>query len=215
MPKQTFFNLPPDKRQNFLEIAIEEFAENDYQNASISRIVARAQIAKGSFYQYFENKEALYCYLLDLGLQQKAQFLKTAPPDPEMDIFAYLRWLVQAGVRFELTNPKLSQIGYRAAKNDTLPDNFRQQARQGVGAFFAQLVAQGKRQGDIAADVDEDLAAFIFNIIFTELGTYMLKRLPVDESAVPADGRSRFDSPEAEAIFDQVLRILESGIRRV
>ena len=214
MPKQTFFNLPPDKRQLIIEIAIEEFAENDYENASISRIVASAQIAKGSFYQYFENKEALYRYLLDLGLQQKAQFLDTASPDPEMDMFAYLRWLAQAGVRFELTNPKLSQIGYRAVRSDTLPDSFRQQARQGAQAFFAQLVAQGKRQGDIAVDIDEDLAAFIFNVIFTELGAYMLQRLTVKESPEPAGGRSLFDSPEARAIFDQALRILESGMRR-
>ena len=57
MPKQTFFNLPEDKRENLINIAIEEFAENDYQTASISRIVANAGIAKGSFYQYFENKE--------------------------------------------------------------------------------------------------------------------------------------------------------------
>ena len=64
MPKQTFFNLPDDKRQRILDVVIDEFADNDYANVSISRIVARAGIAKGSFYQYFEDKEDLSGYLV-------------------------------------------------------------------------------------------------------------------------------------------------------
>ena len=44
MPKETFFNLPEDKRQAILDLAIEEFAAHDYKNASISRIVERAGI---------------------------------------------------------------------------------------------------------------------------------------------------------------------------
>ena len=45
MPNQTFFNLPDAKREQILQIAIDEFAENDTDSASISRIVARAGIA--------------------------------------------------------------------------------------------------------------------------------------------------------------------------
>ena len=212
MPKQTFFNLPADKRENLIDIAIEEFAENDYQTASISRIVANAGIAKGSFYQYFENKEDLYGYLLELGAQQKAKFLNSKPPDPEMDIFAYLRWLVQGGIRFEFSNRKLSQIGYRAVKSGSLPDAFMEQALASANSFFKQLVAQGKAQGNIDETVDEDVAAFIFNTIFTELGGYMMERLQIEGGFSAKDGRSAFESPEAEAIFDQVLTILQSGM---
>ena len=67
MPKETFFNLPEAKRQRIIDLALAEFAEKDYDTASISRIVSQAGIAKGSFYQYFENKEDLYTYLLTLG----------------------------------------------------------------------------------------------------------------------------------------------------
>ncbi len=214
MPKETFFNLPPDKREKFLEIAIAEFAENDYQNASMSRIVSKAGIAKGSFYQYFVDKEELYRYLLDLGMQEKARFLSTPPPHSPMNVFAYLRWLIQAGVRFELANPYLSQIGYRAVKNGTLPDDLMVQARAGAQAFFGQLLAQGKKQGDIAADIDEDLAAFMFQAIFTELGGYIMKRLPADETAAWANGRALADDSEAKALLEQVLHIFESGLRR-
>lgn len=88
MPKETFFNLPEEKRQRILDLAIEEFAHHDYQNASISRIVAEASIAKGSFYQYFEDKADLYRYLLNLIFQEKQRVLATIqPPDPQMGNF--------------------------------------------------------------------------------------------------------------------------------
>ena len=42
MPHQTFFNLPEEKRQTLIDCALDEFAARDYDSASISQIVARA-----------------------------------------------------------------------------------------------------------------------------------------------------------------------------
>ena len=66
MPKETFFNLPEDKRTLICQVAIDEFAAHSFDRVSINRIVARSGIAKGSFYQYFENKHDLFLYLLQL-----------------------------------------------------------------------------------------------------------------------------------------------------
>ncbi len=57
MPQATFFNLPEEKRQKILECALDEFAAHDYDSASVSKIVAKAGIAKGSLYQYFCRQE--------------------------------------------------------------------------------------------------------------------------------------------------------------
>lgn len=64
MPTQTFFNLPEQKRQNLIRAAEKEFARVPLHEASIANIVKDAGISRGSFYQYFENKEDLYLYLL-------------------------------------------------------------------------------------------------------------------------------------------------------
>ncbi len=210
MPKETFFNLPEDKRQRIIDLALAEFAHNDYDTASISRIVAQAGIAKGSFYQYFENKEDLYTYLLTLGAEAKAQFLGSNPPDPQMGIFAYIRWLSEAGIKFELARPQLSQVGYRAVRSGALPAALQEQARVGAAVFFRQLVEQGQARGEIDPKIDSDLAAFLFNVIFSELGGYLLKRLQQGDEL--ADGRSLFETAEAAHLFDQVLQILEAGL---
>ena len=103
MPQQTFFNLPEEKRQQILQVAIDEFAENEYDNVSISRIVARAGIAKGSFYQYFSDKEDLYGYILGLIAEAKREFMSLDHPDPNhTGIFAYLRWMAEVGVAFQI-----------------------------------------------------------------------------------------------------------------
>ena len=41
-----------------------EFAEQPYRAASVSRVVSRAGVAKGSMYQYFANKRDLYAWLV-------------------------------------------------------------------------------------------------------------------------------------------------------
>ena len=64
MPKNTFFNLPEAKRQLLLNSCWEEFTRVSYADASINRIVQQAHIPRGSFYQYFENKEDAFQYLL-------------------------------------------------------------------------------------------------------------------------------------------------------
>lgn len=78
MPKPAFFNLSEKKRQKITDLAIAEFASADYDNASISNIVKQAKSAKGSFYQYFEDKKGLYLYLVDSASVQRIEFIEAA-----------------------------------------------------------------------------------------------------------------------------------------
>lgn len=73
MPKQTFFNLPEQKRKTLLEAAEREFTRVPIFEASIANIIKIANIPRGSFYQYFEDKEDLYFYLLDEKLKEGRQ----------------------------------------------------------------------------------------------------------------------------------------------
>ena len=65
MPKQTFIKLPIDKKETLMRAAIKEFSRAPLFEASIANIVKEAGIPRGSFYQYFEDKEDLYYFLLD------------------------------------------------------------------------------------------------------------------------------------------------------
>lgn len=63
MPTQTFFRLPEEKRARLTVAAWEEFTRVPFSEASINRIIRSACIPRGSFYQYFADKEDLFNYL--------------------------------------------------------------------------------------------------------------------------------------------------------
>lgn len=214
MPKETFFNLPDEKREHITAVAVAEFSSHDYADVSISRIVARAGIAKGSFYQYFEDKEDLYGYLLDLIGQKKWEMFSLDHPDPQqIGVFRYLHWLAQAGVQFELTYPELVRVGYRALSRRGYAQLLQERFRPQASAFYKQLVAKGKEQGDIAPEIDEDLAAFLFETFFTALGQYLQPYIAARRGEI-ADHTKFFELPEVRRIFDQTVDILESGMGR-
>lgn len=56
MVKQTFYNLSEEKRNRILAAVKKEFGDNPGEKISINRIVKEANISRGSFYQYFDDK---------------------------------------------------------------------------------------------------------------------------------------------------------------
>ncbi|GCF95656.1 TetR family transcriptional regulator [Enterococcus florum] len=62
MPKETFYHLSEKKQQRIMDAAKKEFSRVPLGEASIAQIIKDADIPRGSFYQYFEDKEDLYFY---------------------------------------------------------------------------------------------------------------------------------------------------------
>ena len=63
MPTGTFFRLPEGKRERLIEAAWDEFTRVPFAESSINRIIQSAHIPRGSFYQYFADKEDLFFYI--------------------------------------------------------------------------------------------------------------------------------------------------------
>ena len=68
MPSKTFLNLSQEKKNKILKAANKEFARVPIEQVSIKNIVEEAGIARGSFYQYFEDKEDLFDYMMKLKM---------------------------------------------------------------------------------------------------------------------------------------------------
>ena len=65
MPRETFFNLDEEKQQTIFDAAVKEFTEHQLHKARVSHIIKEAGIPRGSFYQYFEDLDDLYYYVID------------------------------------------------------------------------------------------------------------------------------------------------------
>ncbi len=64
MIKSTFYNLPEAKKQRVIEAIVDEFAAENTNRVSINNIIRKAEISRGSFYQYFDDKMDLAEVLL-------------------------------------------------------------------------------------------------------------------------------------------------------
>ena len=74
MPKSTFYNLNDEKREKIEKALRNEFSKNIFEKTSISNIIEEAQIPRGSFYQYFEDKEdALQHIIKSFLAKEKAE----------------------------------------------------------------------------------------------------------------------------------------------
>jgi AcrR family transcriptional regulator len=208
MPKQTFLNLPEEKRKAFLEIALEEFANNDYNTASVSKIVERAGIAKGSLYQYFEDKQDLFLYLLDYANQEMMGVIqKTPPPDPNADFFETLRWQMSVTVQAATRYPVHSKLTRRAYSSPlAFHDTIIEQAKRVRREHFQALVTRAQAAGQLAPNLDPTIVTFMVQGLMSDLGLFL-------QGAFGNRQEDWIGLPEVEEVFDQVIEVLKSGLQ--
>lgn len=204
MPTDTFRNLPEDKRSRILDAAIEEFAAHSYHRASVGRIVARAEIPKGSLYQYFVDKKDLYRYVLQLGLEKKLAYAAGLREGTVADegFFGAMRGFLAAGMQMAREYPQLSAIADSLMRDGELRDEM-------LGEFSPQgyrviegLLARGVASGEIAPEIDVPLVARLISAMAFVLADYVRERSGsyTDESLPP--------------LYDEMLAVLAHGIAR-
>lgn len=214
MPTSTFFNLPEEKRQKLIDCALDEFAASDYDSASLSRIVARAGIAKGSLYQYFTDKNELYGYLLELAAARKGELMAAAGSfRSDLPVCETLRLLLEVMLTFEVKYPRLAQLGFRAAYGKSpLPDEVLQKGRQATTGYFTALIERGQHTGELRPEVVPATAAWMLTAILNEMGNQFRARLNAQEKTLPAAEILDRHAGDIQAMYQQVLAVLYDGI---
>jgi len=108
LPTDTFFNLPKEKRNRVVKAAIYQFASKGYSKASVTQIVHDAQIAKGSFYQYFNDKKSLYKYIVKMALDKKLEYIIEMDSSKIDGLYYFLIQINIAIIRFAEENINLA-----------------------------------------------------------------------------------------------------------
>ncbi len=195
MPKETFFHLPEDKRNLICQVALDEFATHSFDRASINRIVARAGIAKGSFYQYFENKQDLFRYLLQLIAEEKRNYLAPVLHNPERhDFFTLLRELYRAGIQFAVEHRKYAEIGRRLLASKGTPI-YAQVVDEGMPQaydLFKGLLEKAIARGEVRADIDVEMVVYLIAALNTLLLEYYTEHVTWDYDERMFDTVDRF-----------------------
>src|ERR1700751_4228654 len=69
-----------DRRAQILDVARRLFAQEGYHDANIEDICREAGIARGTLYQYFENKESVMLEVMNQVCQRVSDVLEQRPP---------------------------------------------------------------------------------------------------------------------------------------
>ena len=211
MPKQTFLNLPEEKRTVIVNAAIDEFAEYGFESASINRIVANSSISKGSFYQYFEDKRDVFMHLLAVIEQEKMAYFKDKhPPSNNMDMFQYFRWMIKAGMEFNSAYPRITQAISRVLLVEGLYygkmfGDYHQKALDALAMMIKQAVARG----EVDPSVDVELAVMVMDTWSNAISTYIM-----NEGMKQKDMMKWVRSQKTQEKIDKLLYVMEYGLRK-
>lgn len=198
MPKDTFLNLPEQKRARILDAAIDEFAEKRFSEASINSIIKAAAIPRGSFYQYFSDKEDLYLYTLgEIGKEKMKVVMEVGMLEPEASFFDVYEHMFKVGIRWAERHPKYSRIGLLMKLDDSsFIAKLKAVADDGLRQLEA-MVDRDKARGLIAQDVDSGL---VVSLLY---------------NGISQDVQELFEKGNADELLERVkkvIRIVKGGI---
>lgn len=187
-----------ERRRELLRAARDVFASKGYHDAKVDDIVARAGVAKGTFYLYFSDKRSVFAELVD-GLFGRigGAILRV---DVSTDIQEQIKHNIRAVVAVLLDDTTVTQLLLSQA--NALDPAYGDKVRSfydGVHLLLRESLAEGQRLG-IVADGD---AAF-----FATCTLGMLKEILLDL----AEGRRTFPR---EQIVDRLFAVLGGGYLRV
>ncbi len=213
MPKQTFFNLPEDKKNKIMKSALVEFASYPYSSASVNRIVGRSQISKGSLYQYFNDKKDLYLYLVEIASQAKLGFLQSREDVVFDDFFAGFATLMIYGSEFDLNNPLHSKL-LATALNGPLADESLAKMKKMSAQYMAHLLEQAQGLGQIRKDVPVDLMVYFLNSLTTDFARYAADQAGLDYFGmifIP-ENLARVRQLDIQAMIRDLMKLVRDGL---
>ena len=209
--KQTFDNIPVEKRNRILQCATNEFALNGYENANVSAIAKAADISVGSIYKYFEGKQDLFLTVVHHGIERIDNVLRSLLKE-DVDVLIKVERIIRELQDFSRTQSKLIKLYNEiSGENDDALARQLAEAMEGVSAsVYKEAIEQGKKTGEIRPDLDTGMAAFMIDNLFMSLQfsyscEYYSERFKIftDENIFDRD----------DFVVEQMLKFIKSAFK--
>jgi len=216
MPSNTFLNLPESKRERIIAAALEEFANNDFRNASVTRMVRTLGIAKGSVYQYFKDKKDLYLYLLEQSEERRTQFIYPFLNEKNTSFIKWYRRYLFGIILFHLNFPLYASFLKNVTREEYTEDlgNLVLERKKQMMKFFRQQLSDrmdGSKK--VSAERLQHISFFLTQI---ELGVfdYMILHLQLDGKVNTSTNEPVTDLPEADirAALKTITNVLKGSL---
>lgn len=164
MPKNTFINLVEAKREYILQACLEEFSDHNYDTASVSKIVEKLNIAKGSIYQYFIDKRDLYFFLIETACKFKIIYIIKNVKYTNKNFYELVKAMMIFSLKFDEEYRDYGNLLSRVymGNNDSFGTDTQNFIRNLGEDYFLELVKHAQEKGEISKEFKPSL---IFHII--------------------------------------------------
>jgi len=213
---RTFRRLDPDRQQTVLAAILEEAVERGPESLNIKRVAERAGVSVGSLYQYFNSRDGLVNFAVELsGRYLIDEFNRYRPLLVSMPLREGLSAYLTGGIEWSQMQMGLVQFFLRAAYGgDPI---IGERLVRPIGALLREIVremlVEAQRRGEIRQDLDLDTAARIINTLLIAVGDSLL--LPyLDTYYQLTNGEMPLDQL-LDTLLDLILRgIAPAGSRQ-
>jgi AcrR family transcriptional regulator len=147
-----------ERRKRIKEAALALFMEKGFEASLVEEITERADVAKGTFFNYFPSKRAV---LVDSYEALDARFFaairRLDPTRPAPSLARYFRW-AERTLRAEGT---LARVLFEAIASQAALDAIDRESGRRVEREMAHFLAEARARGTLWRGADPDLGAAI------------------------------------------------------
>jgi TetR/AcrR family transcriptional regulator len=168
MKKKSF-----ERKKELLDAALNEFTMKNYENASLNTIIKNAGISKGTFYYHFQDKQALYLYLLENANKTKWEFMnrqiKENNTDLEVkDIFEGFKIQAQLGMKFANLFPKYHRLSlmFDKEKGNQIYEDAKSSLGVTTEAIMDEMVEKAIKNGDFDQKFSQEFIVKVMSFLF-------------------------------------------------
>jgi AcrR family transcriptional regulator len=217
MPKETFFNLSEQKRNDFINETLLEFSKYNFETASINRIIQNLGIARGSVYQYFDDKLDLWLYIKDYAENVKMEYIKSVKRDNFPSFWDYYRELFVRGVDFDIEKPLCSQflyrVGFKESSNEVKPylDSWKEKANR----VFSQWIETEKKLGSFNKDLSTEIIVHFLITSTMSISELLQQKYKVDFENNLRENKPLFGLNKAEIVSaaNDLINLFEKSLK--
>ncbi|MBN1497746.1 MAG: TetR/AcrR family transcriptional regulator [Spirochaetes bacterium] len=181
--KETFDNIPEEKRLRLLQASIKVMGQKGFSNAKIEDIAREMGVSYGSIYTYFATKEDLVHTIITMGIEIQRKAFE--PLAEYVDTFSHIQSILERSLKIGREQPELICLWHESSLpyNAQFSDHTSELYRQGV-LEWKSVLKKGVSRGDIREDIDIDTIAFIMNAIASQLLRYNMSDFQKSKRAV-------------------------------
>lgn len=203
MVKPTFINLPDEKKKRLIDAAKKEFSRTTYNDASINKIIKDAEISRGSFYTYFDNKADLARCLLYEYAKAMTDQITSCLEKNDGDIFTLFSELFE------------STIEYTELKDDMALFHSLFKTMQTSGDFENQMIFNPEEKNKHEELIINKVNKSLLNIqADSELKELVDLLFMITKQSIAKALSEEFTKEQARKSFLYKMEILKNGILR-